>query len=422
MVDDITLVLRRAAFGPTSAEVLAARHSGYEATVANLISPPGPDLGASNAPVPNLGPDPATGLSTLTAEQRASVDDGRAVQLKTLTRWWLDRLTVADHQATEKLLFFWHGHWATSVKKVQRPQFMLTQHLTLRSSFDFTAMANRMVMDPALLFWLDGTLNTKAAPNENLARELMELFTLGVGNYTEQDVKEAGRALTGWRIDYNNNVGWVRQTDHDPGPKTILGVTQPFDAQGLVNLLVHQEQCPRFIAARLWYRYGSSTDSLPAATQAKMVAAFPNTMAMLRALLLDDAFRSSAGRQVKQPVEWFVGAMRQLGLRPAALPDRTLSQVLSGLELMGQLPFAPPSVGGWPAGMAWLTAGAAQARIAVAAAIAPLSSIGSRPLDELATILAVGRWSDRTRAALSAVTDPHIRLVIALASPEYLVT
>jgi uncharacterized protein (DUF1800 family) len=114
--------------------------------------------------------------------------------------------------------------------------------------------------------------------------------------------------------------------------------------------------------------------------------------------------------------------MRQLGLRPAALTDGTLSQVLDGLELMGQVPFAPPSVGGWPAGAAWLTAGAAQARIAVAAAIAPLAGAGGLPADELAELLAVARWSDRTKAALSAVTDPHNRLVIALASPEYLVT
>jgi uncharacterized protein (DUF1800 family) len=422
VADDIAFVLSRAGFGPTPAEVVAARQSGYEATVTALTSPPGPDLGASNAPVPDIGPDPAPRLGDLTPAERAVVDQGRGVQLRTLSRWWLDRLSVADHQATEKLLFFWHGHWATSVKKVLRPQLMLAQHLTLRSTFDFSAMANRMIADPALIFWLDGELNTRAAPNENLARELMELFTLGIGNYTEQDVKEAGRALTGWRIDYNGARAYPSQAFHDPGTKTILGVSQRFDAPGLISLLLRQEQCPRFIAARLWYRYGSSVDPVPASTQAKMVAAFPDTLAMLRALLLDDAFRASAGRQVKQPIEWFVGAMRQLSLRPAALPDAALAEVLDGLELMGQLPFAPPSVGGWPAGAAWLTAGAAQARIAVAAAIAPFTGAGSVTVDELATLLAVGRWSDRTKAALSAVPDPRHRLVIALASPEYLVT
>lgn len=422
MADDIALVLTRAGFGPTPAEVVAARQSGYEATVNALTSPPAPDLGASNALVPNLGPDPAPRLGDLTPEERAVVDQKRGVQLQTLTRWWLDRLTVADHQTTEKLLFFWHGHWATSVKKVLRPQLMLTQHLTLRSSLDFTAMANRMIADPALIFWLDGELNTMGAPNENLARELMELFTLGIGNYSEDDVKAAGRALTGWQIDYNGARAYPSQKNHDPGPKTILGATQRFDAAGLIDLLLHQEQCPRFIAARLWYRYGSSVDPLPAATQAKMVAAFPDTMAMLRALLMDDAFKASAGRQVKQPIEWFVGAMRQLSLRPATLSDAAFSEVLDGLELMGQLPFAPPSVGGWPAGAAWLTAGTAQARIAVAAVIAPLAGAGSLPADGLAELLAVGRWSDRTKAALSAVSDPHHRLVIALASPEYLVT
>jgi uncharacterized protein (DUF1800 family) len=422
MADGIALLLRRAGFGPTSAEVEAASRMDRAAVVAALTAPPGPDLGGLSAPVPNLGPDPAPRSGPLTFAERANVDTVRGRQLRTMIQWWLDRLTVADHQAFEKLLFFWHGHWATSVKKVLRPQLMLTQHLTLRSSLDFSVMARNMVADPALIFWLDGELNTKVSPNENLGRELMELFTLGIGNYTERDVKEAGRALTGWRIDYREARAHATASFHDAGMKTILGVTKPFDALSLVELLLDQQACPRFIASRLWFRFASSESPIPAGTQAKMVAAFPDSMAMLRVLLQDDAFQASSGKLVKQPVEWLVGALRQLGLRPAALPDDTLERVINGLERMGQLPFAPRSVGGWPAGAAWLTAGAAQARLTVAVALASSASVGSTTPESLAHRLVIDRWTDRTHAALTSVKNPRQRLMIALVSPEYLVT
>jgi uncharacterized protein (DUF1800 family) len=422
MADDVALLLRRAGFGPTAAEHAAAVEAGYERTVAALTAPPGPDLGASLAPVPRLGPDPSPRLGDLTAAERAVVDTKRGQQMQVLTQWWLDRLTVADHQSTEKLLFFWHGHWATSVKKVLRPALMLTQHLTLRSSLDFSVMAHRMVADPALIFWLDGELNSKAAPNENLGRELMELFTLGIGNYTERDVKEAGRALTGWRIDYDVARAHLSQTLHDSRNKTILGAVRNFDAHSLVSFLLQQPACPRFIAARLWFRFASSSVALPASAQAAMVAAFPDSMAMLRAMLLDEAFRATGGSLVKQPVEWLVGALRQLGLRPAGMPAQTVPQILNALERMGQLPFAPRSVGGWPAGTAWLTAGAAQARLMVATKLAALAAPGRYTPEDLAALLVVAGWSNRTHAVLKGAGDPRHRVALALASPEYLVT
>jgi uncharacterized protein (DUF1800 family) len=417
MAGGVALLLRRAGFGPTSAELAAAGAAGYPATVAALTSPAEPDVGAAAAPVPDIGPDPNPAPN-----QRAAGDEVRRRQLRTLTRWWLDRMTVADRQATEKLLFFWHGHWATSVKKVIRPQLMLIQHRTLRQAPDFAAMVHAMVADPALIHWLDGQLNTTAAPNENLARELMELFTLGIGNYTEQDVREAARALTGWRIDYAAGTAHVADRFYDATTKTILGVTAHFTAATLVDLLLRQPDCPRFVATRLWYRYGSATAPLPDATREAMVAAFPAPLAMLRALFNDAAFRASEGTLVKQPVEWLVGAMRQLKLRPATIPEDAFGQVLTGLDGLGQVPFAPPSVGGWPGGGAWLTSAAAQARLRVAARLADLAGIRRLTTDELAHLLCVDQWTDRTYAVLRSVRDANRLLTLGLASPEYLVT
>ncbi|MFI5916325.1 DUF1800 family protein [Dactylosporangium sp. NPDC051541] len=422
MVADVALMLRRSGFGPTAEELTAARSAGYAATLDALTAPVAPDVGASNSPVPDIGVDPLVGLANPTPAQRTAAETKRGEQLAAITRWWLDRLTTADHQTMEKLVFFWHGHWATSVKKVIRPQLMLLQHLTLRSSLNFGAMAHAMVHDPALVFWLDGQANTRTAPNENLGRELLELFTCGIGTYTEQDVKEAGRALTGWRIDFDKARTFFAPQSADPGMKTILGVTKAFDATALVDLVLTNPQCPRFIAARLWYRYASPTTPVPAAAQQAMVDAFPDSMKMLRALLASDDFQQTAGNLVKQPVEWFVGAMRQLQLRPAALDTAALGQVLYHLDRLGQVPFAPPSVGGWPAGAAWLTPGTAQTRLSLAARIAGMADVRRLDPTSLAYLLAVDTWSDRTYAALKKATDPRRLLMLGLISPEYVVT
>jgi len=422
MAGDVALLLRRAGFGPSPVELAAAQRAGYQSTVRALTAPSTPDVGASATPVPTIGSDPLNRFPSPTASQRAAASAERERQTTLITQWWLDRLTVADHQAQEKLVFFWHGHWATSIGKVIRPQLMLLQHLTLRSTRDFSVLAHRMVRDPALVYWLDGQLNTRSAPNENLGRELMELFMLGIGNYTEQDVKEAGRALTGWKIDYNRAATYFAPQSHDAGGKTILGVRKNFDADTLVDFLLARQACPRFVAARLWYRYASPSLPIPAHAEEAMVAAFPDSMAMLRALFTADAFQATAGHLVKQPVEWLVGAMRQLGLRLGGLPAETVGLILYGLDRLGQLPFAPPSVGGWPAGSLWLTAGTAQLRLATAGRLAGLATVGPLTPESLANLLAVTTWTNRTYAGLKRATNPRQLLTLGLISPEYLVT
>lgn len=422
MAGDIGLLLHRAGFGPTPAELAAARLAGYEATVQALTAPSTPDVGASASPMPQIGADPINRYRNPTDAQRAAVDVERRRQTRQITQWWLDRMTVADHQTREKLIFFWHGHWATSIGKVIRPQLMMLQHQTLRGTTDFGVMSHRMVRDPALNYWLDNQLNTRSAPNENLGRELMELFMLGIGNYTEQDVKAAGRAMTGWKIDYNQAVTYFSKASHDPGEKTILGVRRRYTSDTLVDLLLSKEVCRRFVAARLWFRYGSSHQPIPAAVESAMVAAFPDSMAMLAAMFGSEGFQATAGQMVKQPVEWLVGAMRQLGLRLGSLPEDTVDLILYGLGRLGQLPFSPPSVGGWPAGTLWLTAGTAQLRLSTAGRLAGLASVGPLSPESLASLLAVPTWSNRTFAALKHAANPRELLTLGLISPEYLVT
>ncbi|WP_433293050.1 DUF1800 domain-containing protein [Actinoplanes sp. CA-030573] len=420
MTGDVGLLLRRAGFGPLPAELAAARQVGYATTLAGLVSPSGPDIGAIGAPMPAIGLDPFVGLPAKpTQEQidRASV--ARREQTELLARWWLDRLVVADHQAFERLQFFWQGHWATNVVA---QQLMAAQHRTLRESRDFREMAHRMVEDRALIEFLNGDQNTKAAPNENLARELCELFMLGIGQYTERDVKQAARALTGYQISLTSVTPVFRPQLHDAGKKTILGVTANFDAKSLVDLLLKQKACPRFLAARMWFRYASPSVPIPDRVKERMAAAFPRPMAMLGAMFEAEEFQATGGSLVKQPVEWFVGALRQLGLRPSAFTPVMFDRMFWALAALGQRPFAPPSVGGWPSGTAWLTAAAANKKLSIARDLADLLKPERMTPESLAYTLCVDKWTDRTYAVLRGVKDPRRLLALGLVSPEYQVT
>lgn len=372
--------------------------------------------------MPRLGLDPYAGKSNVTLEQSRDFDGIRERQIAVINRWWLDRMTVADHQGVEKLVLFWHGHWATSVKKVRSPQLMLAQQRTLRGSRDYADMTRKMVVDPALVAYLDGHQNTRTAPNENLARELLELFTIGIGQYNEKDLKEAGRALTGWRFSLTEERSIFDPTKHDPGTKTILGSTANHNAASLVELLLRQPACAEHVAARLWLRYASSTTPIPEATRDAMTAEFPRTRAMLRALFQSDSFQATAGTLVKQPIEWLVGAMRQLGIRPATLPEKTFLDIVDDLTSLGQRPFAPPNVGGWPSGAAWLSSAAAQVRLRLAGRLAKMLVADRLTPEGMAYVLGVDGWTNRTYAVLREVSDPYRLLTLGLVSPEYLVT
>jgi len=431
-------LLRRATFGPTSAEVDGAAAAGVESTLAALLTPTDADAGAAATPVPRLGPDPYAALTRGSSrEERQRANQQRREQIVTLGQWWVVRLFAAEHQLLEKTVFFWHGHWATSVQKVKSAHLMLGQLQTMRTHArgDFAVLAKAMLRDPALIFWLDGQRNTRQAPNENLARELMELFTLGIGSYTEEDIRAGARALTGWTIDRTTGRASLNPRRHDAGAKTILGRTANFDVDSYADLLLAQPAHAVFLARRLWFRFASG-QPIPTATEERLVAAYRpgrDVTAMLRALFTDEAFPATRGHLVKQPVEWAVGAMRQLGLNPTRLAPEKRRQLLGGLDGLGQVPLRPPSVGGWPAGASWLTTSSIQVRLRLAAGFAaeagaavldPLATGSAEAkLDALARLLVVNAWTDRTRVALTQSADePRRLLAVGLVSPEYTVS
>src|SRR3954452_20195248 len=260
---EVAHVLRRLTFGPTAAEVDAAVRDGLPATVERVLAPPGAVAYPSLPPV-------GKGDRQATRNQVADV-----------VAWWVGQMAAHGGNAAEKLTFFWHGHWATSVQKVRSAGLMLIQQKTFRAygSGPTGPLVRAMLRDPALILWLDGQKNTRKAPNENLARESMELFTLGVGHYTEDDVKAAARVLTGWQVDRRGGVSRRAPNRHATGPDTLLGRTGPLDVDGYADLLVRHPWHVPFLASRVWLRYGG-TGPAPAL----LAAAGNDVPAMLRAL------------------------------------------------------------------------------------------------------------------------------------------
>jgi uncharacterized protein (DUF1800 family) len=427
-MSDVSLLLRRTGFGTTGAELEAATKRGYETTVEALLHP-GTDPGATATPPPDLSGEPARPPAADDKDARKAYAQQLRTRSAALTLWWLDRMVRAQQPLVERLTFSWHGHWATSIQKVRSPAMMLRQNQTLRSlgRGDFRELARAMVRDPALLVWLDGQKNKKGKPNENLARELMELFTLGVGHYSETDVREAARALTGWRVDRAHATAAPMPRQHDDGSKTVLGVTGDLDDRSVVDLLTARPESAAFVATRLWARHGSAT--MRPDTLQRLVAAYGperDVTALLRALFLDPAFRADTSSLVASPVEYVVGVFRALHV-PVPRDGRPGRMLLGTLNALGQVPFRPPSVGGWPGGIAWLSTAATRERLTFAGAMARKADLdavaGSKDRPEAAAhLLGVDAWTDRSLAALKdAAADPVRLVTLALVSPEYLV-
>jgi uncharacterized protein (DUF1800 family) len=414
-------LFERLGLGPRPGELEAM---GFTARADALLAVTDP----SGAQPPTLPPEPKPGKDDKQARKQAN-EQVRADQ-RSVTLWWLDRMATTGTPLIERITWFWHGHFATSVQKVRSARLMLAQNETFRrlGLGNFKTLADALVVDPAMLIWLDGQKNTAKAANENLARELMELFTLGVGNYSEDDVRAAARALTGWKVDRDAMTARLVPKQHDAKDKTVLGRTGPLDAPGLIDVLVTNQASPRFIASRLWTRMVSSKPPDDAALGRLTSAYGPSRdiRALLRALTAEPAFRDQASTIVKQPVEWLVGVLRALKVRPSALSEGDQNTMLAGMRGMGQVPFQPPSVGGWPSGAAWLTTAAGLARLQVARVLtarADFAGLSGDPVTAIGSVLGVEVWSERTRAALKPLAAKPAQLAAAaVCAPEYVIS
>jgi uncharacterized protein (DUF1800 family) len=355
-------------------------------------------------------------------------------QLRLLQAAWLHRMIHTPWPLRERMTLFWHDHFATSQAKVNNLSLMARQNTTLREHAlgRFGPMLKAIGRDPAMLIWLDATSSRKARPNENYAREVMELFTLGRGHYTEADIREAARAFTGRFVEGDSTREVA--TQHDAGVKTVLGRSGQFDGDAVADVLLEQPACATFLAAKLASHFVDGTrewgdeDVAPLAARLRETAYDVSDAVgmILRSRLFFDT--GTRRKRIKEPVELAVGAIRALEVVRPTVSTRALAEAC---ERMGQSLFQPPNVAGWPGGEAWLTTTALVARANFAAALVAGEGDLGRGVDVEALASRHGaETAERRRRFLAELLlgeetspatpgDAKAEAVALLASPEF---
>jgi uncharacterized protein (DUF1800 family) len=366
----IAHLLRRAGFGASPDELDAAVARGFDATLDQLLNPTDDHDAADDA------------LSQI---------DFDLTKVSDAQRWWLVRMRYTSRPLVEKMALFWHGHFATGVSKVggKNIDLMRQQNDLFRAQGlgNFHDLLLAVSKDPAMLIWLDGRLNHKNAPNENYGRELMELFTMGIGNYTEDDVKAAARAFTGWTLNKDRQFVF-NPKDHDDSQKTFLGQTGNFDGTDIVNILAGQPATAKFLSTKLARYFVSDPpdDNLVSAMANTYLSSNYDIRSVLRTMFKSDAFSSDAAHHalIKSPAEFVVGTLRTLNIATngLGLPAVTLA--------LGQELFNPPNVAGWPGGANWIATNTVLTRDNLANGVAVAGKPESNLLANVPQLLRLG--------------------------------
>jgi uncharacterized protein (DUF1800 family) len=359
----------RAGFGPTPLQLARMSQMTLDEAVEAMLDYPAE--GAQNFTPPWFLEDQAinrlpNGLTrkafqALDREQRNALQQEQRKehrqQLESTRAWWLERMVNSPNPLEEKLTLFWHGHFATSIQKVQAPYPMLLQNLSFREKGrgSWRDLILAVSQDPAMLVYLDNARSSKAKPNENYARELMELFTLGEGNYSEDDIRNAARAFAGWSI---NGERWefeARERQMDTGRKIFMTEDGRLGGEDIINIIVKQPRAADFLAERLWNFFASESPNKGAMADISRSLRDSNfdVKTALRVLFThEDFYHPSVIRsQIKSPVQLSVHLVRTLNA--VSPPGKIMA---NACRQLGQQLFEPPSVKGWDGGAAWITA------------------------------------------------------------------
>lgn len=430
----IALLYRRLGFGATADELSAGVAAGYGATVDALLGGLGqPDPGGDAITPPTFS-SPLAARAALRGDvaARQAYERTLRTEARELMAWWVARMVATTNPVQEKLTFLLHGHFPTAIAKVRFASFMYRQNQLFRTSGagNFTQLTQAVAVDPAMLIWLDAATDKASDPNENFARELMERFTMGLGTYTEADVRAAAYCFTGWRLDLRTGAFSISALDHSNAPQTFLGHTGVNSGTQVIDIATTTGASARYVPSALWSHLAAPvTPTSPIAVELSAgYAADHNVGNLLRAIVTNPQFTSAAtaGGLIKQPVEYVVGALRALSVKAAdvqAQPDAILG-TLAGL---GQVVFNPPSVGGWGQNSYWLSTAAAlirwqfASRLVRVADISPVQDAAPNArVEAVGQLLSVPTWSAATARALSsAVQSPPDLVTLALVSPEY---
>lgn len=353
--DDARHLLGRTGFGPTQAGIESYAPMTRDQAVRKLLAE---TRAAAATPPPAWTRDsgalayPGANASEVEKKQFQQDQIRKGLELR---GWWVQEMLDTPSPLTERMTLFWHNHFVSSQQKVKLAELMYRQNVTLRANAlgNFGALLHAMARDPAMVIYLDSAKNRKGTPNENFAREVMELFTLGEGNYSEQDIKEAARAFTGWSLDRATGEFRFRPFIHDYGTKTVLGRVGNLDGDQVLDILLAQPQTAEFITRKLWREF-VSPDPDPAEV-GRIAKRFREShydiKVALHGLLTSDAFYApeNRGALIKSPIDLVVGTLRQFDLKPAEPIPFAFAAAT-----MGQNLFSPPNVKGWPGQEAWI--------------------------------------------------------------------
>ena len=293
-------------------------------------------------------------------------------ETNSVQQWWLYRMVYSPQPAQEKIVLYWHNHFATSGSKVENGMLMQQQLELFRAKGlgSFRDLVKAIAKDPAMLIWLDGKDNRRGHPNENFAREVMELFTLGIGNYTEDDVKQLARAFTGWRLEYNNDIvtAVYHPEQHDLEEKTIFGVTDKFDTDSAIDLILKQPAAPKHLSMKMLraFVHPDPTDEQIEHYGQRFVANDWNIKTVLREMLTSRMFFSEWAyrSKIKSPAELVIGSAIAMGGKP------NMQFLRDSMSKMGQNILFPPNVKGWDGEEAWINSNTVLVRFNFGLAIA----------------------------------------------------
>lgn len=348
-------LLFRAGFGGLPSEIDDFTRKGLNASIESLMQGPSRTPEVPTWLEEDKVIDPKE-VRNLGVEEKKQLQRRNNQHMRELVANWIKFMMTSPGPADmlhSRMVFFWHGHFATSVQKVKATPFIYNQMKLFHEQAlgNFGDFLHALIRDPAMLRYLDNEKNFKGKPNENLARELMELFSLGNGHYGENDIREGARALTGWSVEPYQFM--LRTGKHDEGKKTIFGKTDNFDGDSFVKLILEQPACAEYMARKLWVYFASEEPKDTVITE--LASAFRNSKydikTLLQAIFFHPAFYTPdvMASQIKSPVQLIVGSARTLGLG-SSNPEFFNRMLL----MMGQVPYLPPNVKGWPGGRAWI--------------------------------------------------------------------
>lgn len=349
-------LLARTAFGGSRAEILSLAKIDYDAAVRHLL-----DQGNQQ---PRSGPPEWINQPLVRGKKRKQLSQTERQALRKeirrrsldLKSWWFKEMVQTDSPITEQMTLFWHNHFTSSLTKVKFPGLMYRQNLLLREHAlgNFRQLLLAVARDPAMIMYLDNVSNVKGKPNENFARELLELFTLGEGHYTEQDIKEAARAFTGWSIDRRTGTYRFIRKRHDDGRKTFMGRSGHLNGDDVIEIVLEQPGVAVYITEKFWREFISGP---PNPGEVKRLAAIFRANGyeikpLMQALLTSKYFRNPGqhGTMIKSPVELLVGTLRMFQVPLGKGYGLAFASRRLGQDLMD-----PPNVKGWDGGTDWIT-------------------------------------------------------------------